>query len=223
MIALVKFLLRVRRIGQQRKIEVRVAIPRVANLQAAHQVLDLRFGDQQRGHGHDGQAFGGDARGKIQSRQRPRRRQKRHQLIYDFHRRFTGGQEQQQRRGNDRHRSVYASHHEKHHREQQQLQRQKIKNLRRFPKRLDEGLRSDRVITDALLQQPPTAVHQIESHVGTPLLGALVGMALLQRLPRKLHRQPRNLKFFRVGELHQLLNGRAIQIAALEVHPPVSA
>ena len=90
-IFVVEALAGIRRIGEQGKKQMGVAIADVADLQGSNQVANLLFADQQGGNGHHGYAVVGNAFGEIELGQRPRGNQKSYQLIDDFQRSFAGG------------------------------------------------------------------------------------------------------------------------------------
>ena len=89
-------------IGQQREMQMEIAVGQVADFQIQRQAVNLGLREQQGRNRHQRNAIGGNAFGEIQLGQRARRQQEGNQVIHEIHGRLGRRQQQQQQGREDR-------------------------------------------------------------------------------------------------------------------------
>ncbi|MNZ46192.1 hypothetical protein D3C78_638680 [compost metagenome] len=84
-------------VGQQREMQMGVAVGQKAHLQALDQFLDILLPSDEGRHHHQGARLGGDALAEVQARQLARRHAQGHQPVDQAERQPAGGQQHRQR------------------------------------------------------------------------------------------------------------------------------
>ena len=213
----------VRMVAEQREVEVRVAVGQEAHFQVVEQAEQPRLGVDDRGNGHDGPVFRGDAVAHGELRQLARRHQRGDDQVEhaddELADREQHDEPDQQELGVRRAAARRVDEQAGHAQERRRGDRTQVTDGRVAEREAREPLAQPRPVADVVLQPEAAAGDQVVADVMPPVAGGLVAA----RDVRQLDRAADDVGLGPPCALGELLDRVAVAIARREVHQRVRA